>query len=200
MQVRQTLQLAQELLVSSYGDDPLLQPAAARLANAVVAVLGPEFTLGSAAYQRCKSLVTPASNFLGSTASASPSPGAAAAAAGGPGSSAAVDQALAGDSSGGYLHDSGDLVRAVADTWSELERVLFAQQLVLFAPKAVPAQKHLPLLVGTLLRCSRPALRRAAAATLRHLVERDADAVLQVGCGGEGEGGGGVSPDSIVSC
>ena len=181
--MRQTLQLAQELLVSSYGDDPLLQPAAARLANAVVAVLGPEFTLGSAAYQRCKSLVTPSSNFLAATASASALPAASAAAAGGAvvGGSGGVEQGLAGDGTGGYLHDSGDLVRAVADTWSELERVLFAQQLVLFAPKAVPAQKHLPLLVGTLLRCSRPALRRAAAATLRHLVERDAAAVLQVG-------------------
>jgi hypothetical protein len=36
----------------------MLKPAAARLANAMVAVLGPELQLGSAAYQRCKALVT----------------------------------------------------------------------------------------------------------------------------------------------
>jgi hypothetical protein len=46
------------LQVSSYGDQPLLQPAAAQLANAMVAVLGPQFTLGSLAYSRCKTLVT----------------------------------------------------------------------------------------------------------------------------------------------
>jgi hypothetical protein len=44
--------------VSSFGDNPLLQPAAAQLANAMVAVLGPQFTLGSLAYSRCKTLVT----------------------------------------------------------------------------------------------------------------------------------------------
>jgi hypothetical protein len=46
------------LQVSSFGDQPLLQPAAAQLANAMVAVLGPQFTLGSLAYSRCKTLVT----------------------------------------------------------------------------------------------------------------------------------------------
>lgn len=46
------------LQVSSFGDHPLLQPAAAQLANAMVAVLGPQFTLGSLAYSRCKTLVT----------------------------------------------------------------------------------------------------------------------------------------------
>lgn len=37
--------------VSSF-DSPLLRSACARLANAAVAVLGPEFTLGSAAYSQ----------------------------------------------------------------------------------------------------------------------------------------------------
>jgi hypothetical protein len=46
------------LQVSSFGDHPLLQPAAAQLSNAMVAVLGPQFTLGSLAYSRCKTLVT----------------------------------------------------------------------------------------------------------------------------------------------
>ena len=49
-----------------------------------------------------------------------------------------------------------------------LERVLYAQQLALFAPHAAPAAAHLPLLLAT-LRSRQPALRRAAAATLRHL-------------------------------
>lgn len=44
--------------VSSFGEHPLLQPAAAQLSNAMVAVLGPQFTLGSLAYSRCKTLVT----------------------------------------------------------------------------------------------------------------------------------------------
>ncbi len=51
---------------------------------------------------------------------------------------------------------------------AELERVLYAQQLALFAPHAAPAAAHLPLLLAT-LRSRQPALRRAAAATLRHL-------------------------------
>lgn len=58
-------------------------------------------------------------------------------------------------------------------------QVLFAQQLILFAPGAVPTAKHLPLLLLT-LSSSRPALRRAAAATLRHLADRDAAGLAQV--------------------
>lgn len=50
--------------VSSFGEAPLLKPAVARLANAMVAVLGPDMQLGSAAYQRCKSLVTDLSGLL----------------------------------------------------------------------------------------------------------------------------------------
>lgn len=34
-----------------------LQPAVGRLANALVAVLGPELTLGSAAYCRCRAII-----------------------------------------------------------------------------------------------------------------------------------------------
>lgn len=103
----------------------------------MVAVLGPEFTLGSASYQRCKALVT--------------------------------DLAA--------LEDKQDMHKGLAATWAELEQVLFAQQLILFAPKAVPARKHIPLL-QLMLSSHRPALRRAAVATLRHLAERDATAVL----------------------
>ena len=53
-------------------------------------------------------------------------------------------------------------------TAAELERVLYAQMLVLFAPQAVATAAHMPLLTAT-LRASQPALRQAAAATLRHL-------------------------------
>lgn len=140
--------------VSSFGENPLLQPAAARLANAMVAVLGPEFTLGSAAYSRCKTLVTDSSGGISRV------PGT----AGG----------------GGCGVASTDGLRGLAATWAELEQVLFAQQLILFAPQAVPAAKHLPLLLATLT-SSRPALRRAAAATLKHLAERNPLGLAEVG-------------------
>ena len=99
---------------------------AGRLANAMVAVLGPELRLGSRAYERCRALIREM------------------AASGGAGG----DEAAAG-----------------------LERVLYAQQLALFAPHAAPAAAHLPLLLST-LRSRQPALRHAAAATLRHLAGR----------------------------
>lgn len=51
---------------------------------------------------------------------------------------------------------------------SELETVLYAQSLVLFAPQAMPAAAHLPLLLDTLM-SRQPQLRQAAANTLRHL-------------------------------
>jgi hypothetical protein len=54
---------------------------------------------------------------------------------------------------------------------AELETVLYAQMLALFAPHAVRVVRHLPLLLATLT-SRQPALRRAAAATLRHFAER----------------------------
>jgi hypothetical protein len=74
-----------------------------------------------------------------------------------------------------------DGARGLAATCSELEQVLFAQQLILFAPDAVPPTKHLPLLLMT-LRSSRPTLRKAAASTLWHLADRNAPTLAQV-CG-----------------
>ena len=59
---------------------------------------------------------------------------------------------------------------------AELETVLYAQMLALFAPHAVRAERHLPLLLATLT-SRQPALRRAAAATLRHFAERCARTV-----------------------
>ena len=51
---------------------------------------------------------------------------------------------------------------------AELEQVLYAQMLILFAPQAVPVVAHVPLLLTTLA-SRQPALRKAAADTLRHL-------------------------------
>lgn len=139
--VRTCLQIAQELVVSSFGDHPLVKPAAARLANATVAVLGPEFKLGSACYRMCKMLVTDITP------------------------------------EGSITDSARDGPWSVEMTWAALENVLFAQQIILFAPRAVPAKKHIPLLQAT-LSSKRGALRRVAAATLRHLAERDAQSVL----------------------
>jgi hypothetical protein len=107
--------------------------------------------------------------------------------------SAALAAAAGGDTpedgmhgpSGGPGHSHAfvagvDGLRGLAATCSELEQVLFAQQLILFAPDAVPPTKHLPLLLLT-LGSSRPTLRKAAAATLWHLADRKALALAQVG-------------------
>lgn len=50
--------MAMELLMSEEAAiNPGVRPALARLANAMVAVLGPELTLGSAAYNKTRSLL-----------------------------------------------------------------------------------------------------------------------------------------------
>eukprot|EP00887_Chlorella_sp_A99_P005661 scaffold1.g5661.t1 len=147
--VRRTLDL--DLLLSEDGySQPGLLPCVGRLANAMVAVLGPDYRLGSPAYYACKSV---------------------------------VNDMRALEAAGGARGGASDAVAAA------LESVLYAQMLVLFAPGAVPAASHLPLLVAT-LGSRQPALRRAAAATLRHLAERDAHAVLEE----EGRGGTIVRP------
>ncbi|KAL6876470.1 hypothetical protein ACP4OV_013042 [Aristida adscensionis] len=58
-----------------------------------------------------------------------------------------------------------------------LESVRFAQQLVLFAPQAVPVHSHVQSLVPTLY-SRQPSLRYLAASTLRHLIERDPAAMI----------------------
>eukprot|EP00803_Ostreobium_quekettii_P010737 evm.model.scf_1340.1 EVM.evm.TU.scf_1340.1 scf_1340:1414-16767(-) len=66
-----------------------------------------------------------------------------------------------------------------ADTAAaQLELVLYAQQLIMFAPQAVPPGKHIPLLLGA-LSSPFPSLRHAAALTLRHLAERNCDSMGQ---------------------
>ena len=54
---------------------------------------------------------------------------------------------------------------------AEMETVLYAQMLALFAPQAVRGGSHVAPLLATLA-SRQPALRRAAADTLRHLAER----------------------------
>ncbi|KAF5825532.1 hypothetical protein DUNSADRAFT_8961, partial [Dunaliella salina] len=55
--VHSTFTLCRELLVCGY-DVPGLRPMCARVANAMVGVLGPEFQLGSQYYAAAKSLIT----------------------------------------------------------------------------------------------------------------------------------------------
>ncbi|GIL52578.1 hypothetical protein Vafri_8312 [Volvox africanus] len=141
--VKTSLQLGQELIVSSF-DSPALRAACARLANASVAVLGPEFSLGSLPYVRAKSLV---------------------AASGGGQLIAAEDQ-----DDGNLRHRGG----SGAD--GGLGLVLFVQQIILFAPHAIPPAKHVSLLLSH-LPSSQPDLRAASALTLRHLAERSGDAL-----------------------
>ncbi|PRW58658.1 HEAT repeat-containing 5B isoform X2 [Chlorella sorokiniana] len=131
--LRQLLDLAQGMLLSEEAYSlPGLLPAAGRLANASVALLGPDYAFGSRAYLVCKSI---------------------------------INDMRALELAAGAL-STDDAVSAA------LETVLYSQMLVLFAPQAVPAKSHLPVLVGNLL-SRQPRLRKAAADTLRHLAERD---------------------------
>lgn len=59
-----------------------------------------------------------------------------------------------------------------------LELVLYAQQLILFAPQAVPAKKHVAILMES-LSLPHPSLRYTAAVTLKPLIERDPLAICQ---------------------
>lgn len=55
---------------------------------------------------------------------------------------------------------------------AQLETVLYAQMLILFAPQASSLDRHLPLLMSCLA-SRQPALRQAAASTLHHLAGGD---------------------------
>lgn len=142
-------------------DSPLLKSSCARLANGMVAVLGPELTLGSSAYTAAKVVISDADTLPTSaqdeesttTTAGAPSPSA----VNGTTSTSTTTVTTASNS--------------VLGGAAELEAVLFVQQLVLFAPHAVPPAKHVAMLTCT-LRSPSLALRRAAAATLRHLAER----------------------------
>ncbi|KAA6419843.1 MAG: hypothetical protein FRX49_10206, partial [Trebouxia sp. A1-2] len=117
---------------------PGLRAALGRLANSVVAVLGPELSPGTDVYTKCKALIREVQGF--------------------------------GSTGRGGLRE---------EDWvaGELEGVLYIQSLILFAPQAVPASAHLPVLLPPLA-SRHPALRRAAAATLRHLAEKSPSVML----------------------
>ncbi|KAM0896259.1 hypothetical protein ACQ4PT_023313 [Festuca glaucescens] len=63
------------------------------------------------------------------------------------------------------------------ETATLLESVRFAQQLVLFAPQAVPVHSHVQSLVPTLY-SRQPSHRYLAVSTLRHLIDRDPAAMI----------------------
>ncbi|XP_078444054.1 HEAT repeat-containing protein [Wolffia australiana] len=64
------------------------------------------------------------------------------------------------------------------ETSTLLESVRFTQQLVLFAPQAVSMRFHLKTLLPTLF-SRQPTLRHLAVSTLRHLIEKDAVAIIE---------------------
>ncbi|XP_010265191.1 PREDICTED: HEAT repeat-containing protein 5B [Nelumbo nucifera] len=63
------------------------------------------------------------------------------------------------------------------ETSTLLESVRFMQQLVLFAPQAVSVHSHVQTLLPT-LSSRQPTLRHLAVSTLRHLIEKDPDAIV----------------------
>ena len=158
------------LLAEDIYSTPGLLPAIGRLANAMVAVLGPEYSLGSAAYIACKSIINDMRpgeagahswrlHFLGTVwwcfavllglrrlhctwHSAFLKPrGSSSQLMGHRGACALL-----------LNRTLRDCVMPVGGLWASespidevtaaLERVLYTQMLVLFAPKAVPAKSH----------------------------------------------------------
>ncbi|XP_076960722.1 protein SWEETIE-like [Bidens hawaiensis] len=63
------------------------------------------------------------------------------------------------------------------ETATLLQSVRFTQQLVLFAPQAVTVHSHVKILLST-LSSRQPTLRHLAVATLRHLIEKDPDSII----------------------
>ncbi|XP_015643211.1 protein SWEETIE isoform X1 [Oryza sativa Japonica Group] len=68
-------------------------------------------------------------------------------------------------------------ISSSSETATLIESVRFAQQLVLFAPQAVPVHSHVQSLIPTLY-SRQPSLRHLAVSTLRHLIERDPAAMI----------------------
>ena len=108
-----------------------------------------------------------------------------------------------GGENGGGTDDDGGADAGPHDAGCQLEAALFLQQLAVFAPQTAPPD--------VLVRRLRPylashsaSLRRVAAATLRHVCERDARAVLRasVGTSGgvrrRGGVGGGIEADLLA--
>ena len=136
--VKDTLSITQTMILSeNIYSTPGLLPSIGRLGNAMVACLGPDYVLGSEAYDICRSIVS---------------------------------ELRAPDASGVRLNE--DILSGA------LESVLYVQMLVLFVPRALTTAQHVSVLVGT-LPSRQPALRRAAADTLRHIAEKETDQVLE---------------------
>ena len=105
-----------------------------------------------------------------------------------------------GESGAGSYSDTQD-----GDAGCQLEAALFLQQLALFAPQTAPPDRLVRRL-RPYLSAKTPGLRRVAAATLRHVCERDAGAVLRCSAdavgsdvGGYGTShGGGLEADLLA--
>ncbi|GAX74410.1 hypothetical protein CEUSTIGMA_g1858.t1 [Chlamydomonas eustigma] len=170
--VKKVLLLCQQLMVSGV-DSPGMNMFCARLANALVAVAGPEFSLGSAQYRMGRSLITGEVDAVGAMLQLE-------AAAGASSSSDSTAAASAADPLTAALMHVDSAGIEGSESSSALQAVKFIQQLVLFAPQAVHAARHVPLLRAA-LRSSKQALRRAAAVTLRQLAGLDALAMSREG-------------------
>ncbi|KAJ9561951.1 hypothetical protein OSB04_007111 [Centaurea solstitialis] len=152
-QVQATLGLAMDILLSEENGWVMLQQGVGRLINAIVAVLGPELHPGSIFFSRCKSVMAE--------------------------------------------------ISSQQETATLLESVRFTQQLVLFAPQAVTVHSHVKVLLLTLPSrqvviavyhlkyffnmlfgsetvspLQQPTLRHLAVSTLRHLIEKDPDSII----------------------
>ncbi|PKI75616.1 hypothetical protein CRG98_004017 [Punica granatum] len=68
-------------------------------------------------------------------------------------------------------------ISSCPETATVLESVRFTQQLVLFAPQAVPVHSHVQNLLPT-LSSRQPMLRHLAVSTLRHLLEKDPGSII----------------------
>ena len=90
-----------------------------------------------------------------------------------------------GESGAGSYSDTQD-----GDAGCQLEAALFLQQLALFAPQTAPPDRLVRRL-RPYLSAKTPGLRRVAAATLRHVCERDAGAVLRCSTDAVGSDAGG---------
>jgi len=156
--VRPSLDLLRELLALEVPLLPRLLPYVGRVVNSMVVVLGPELQPGSSMFKTCLSLLLEMDAAAGEAGLPD----------GRSSSSACWQQALAG------MMPPPEAVAAL------LETVHYAQQLVLFAPQAVPATAHIPLLRSKIT-SPQPALREAAARSLRHLAERDPVSLLPTG-------------------
>ena len=129
--VSQMLNIATQVSVLSTGHEAALLQTVARIGNAVVGILGPEFSPGKFAFRR--------SNVL-------------------------IDGAKGAEGGDG----------------AQLEQVLHIQQLLLFAPHVSTTSALLGIL-KPFLRTGQPAVRMAAAKTLRHLAETNPFSLAEEG-------------------